>query len=521
MRILSCTLEHFASYQKLDFDFTGQGLALIQGPTGAGKSTLCDAIPWILFGKTAKGGAVDEVLSWPGDKAAYGSLSLELPSGTMMHVYRTRGKAKDNDLYYQVHAELGPLRGKDIPDTQRIINGLLSMNYETYLAGAYYHEFSQTAQFFNTTAKNRRQITEQLVDLSLATELHSKSQEAKKIKDKILNDATIKLRDLDYKVETLTEATAVAKARADNYEKDISTSISATKIKFDKFESTRQIDLNEARRTIQVWKGLLEVLPETDLFPKCVTCGQNTHGPELEELRRKSAINDNAKFKIQQHSERIKEIKLRVNPYAEEKQKTEVNPYIAEVKTLMRQTTVLLTQIETVGQEKQRTYEDSEDLLLLQEVLADYRSTTIKNAICGLQDNTNKLLSDHFDAEIRVEFEVQDADKLEVIITKDGNTCVFSQLSKGQRCLLKLCFGVSVMKAVANHNGIQFYQVFFDEALDGLDDTNKIKAFGLLSTIALSYDSVFCVEHSEALKALFDNAYTVSLINGTSIIEKS
>jgi len=59
VKILSCVLENFASYERLEFDFSPQGLTLIEGPTGSGKSTLCDAIPWILFGRTAKDGALD------------------------------------------------------------------------------------------------------------------------------------------------------------------------------------------------------------------------------------------------------------------------------------------------------------------------------------------------------------------------------------------------------------------------------------------------------------------------------
>lgn len=516
MRVISCKLENFSSYEKLEFNFTKQGLCLIQGPTGAGKSTLCDAIPWILFGKTAKGGAVDEVLSWPGDEITKGTITLML-SDKMLQVGRVRGKAKDNDLI--IWQDGGAYRGKDLPDTQRLINNLLGLDYETYLAGAYYHEFSQTAQFFNTTAKNRRQITEQLVDLDLATNIQAKSQETKKLKDKTLAAINADLKNVEITLGILQTGKKSAEGRSIKWNTDNKNKDAELQIKFDKFESDRQRDLDECRRNIQTWKSLIEPLPNIDLNPKCPTCGHDVDSPELHAHGIKHAVNFKSEQKIITISEKIKEIKLRVNPYSREVSTPyRTNPYDSEIAELVANIAEIDKQHTNAVMQHGIIKQESEDHELLQDVIADYRSTTIKNTIQGLQDNTNKLLTDHFDAEIRVEFQVEDADKLEVLITKDGNSCVFSQLSKGQRCLLKLCFGVSVMQAVANHKGVNFTQVFMDEALSGLDEELKTKAFRLLSTMALSYESIFVVEHSTEMKALFENSFSVSLVNGKSEI---
>ena len=106
----------------------------------------------------------------------------------------------------------------------------------------------------------------------------------------------------------------------------------------------------------------------------------------------------------------------------------------------------------------------------------------------------------------------------EVSIQKDGNEASFTQLSKGQRQILKLAFGCAVMKGVSNHKGIHFDQIFFDEALDGLDETMKSRAFHLLEELSIDHESVFVVEHSESLKSMFSNSYKVSLDNGESNI---
>ncbi len=513
MKVISCTAENFSSYERLEFNFTDQGLTLIQGPTGAGKSTLCDLIPWCLFGQTAKGGAVSEVLAWPGDKVTKVTLVLE-----NVEIIRIRGKAKDNDLYWD-RGE-GPIRGKDLIDTQQRIEAIIGFDYDAYMAGAYYHEFSQTAQFFSTTAKNRRLITEQLVDLSLATNLQVKSQDAKKAIAKQLTSLESKSARLEAEHKAAISSLHHAGQRALKWDAEAETLQAMTQTRSDNFERDREIDLNEARRGIQTHKGLILPLPATDLYPKCPTCGQATETPEVCAARRQDTVNSHSLQRIEILSEKIKEIKLRINPHKTEIVSTSVNPHTAEVMALKDKVAKLEAAQADALVSEHETKTKIEDHELLQEVIADYRSTVIKTAIQNLEYSTNQLFTDHFDAEIRVAFTAQDADKLEVAITKDGNDCSFTQLSKGQRCLLKLAFGVSVMKAVANHGGVDFQQLFFDEALDGLDDTNKIKAFSLLQSLALNKD-VFVVEHSEALKPMFLNSYSVSLVDGKSQLEKA
>ena len=156
-------VRNFASYSKLVIDFTQEsGLTLIEGPTGAGKSTLCDIVPWVLFGRTAKGGTVDEIRTWNNREPTIGTVVLSLPDGKW-EIVRTRGKS--NDLAFRCAGLQDLQRGKDLSDTQRLLNQKLGMDFDLYLAGAYYHEFSPTAQFFTSTAKTRRVTCENLVDL--------------------------------------------------------------------------------------------------------------------------------------------------------------------------------------------------------------------------------------------------------------------------------------------------------------------------------------------------------------------
>lgn len=508
MRITSCHLENFASYKELNFDFEQQGLALIQGATGSGKSTLCDAVPWVLFGRTAKDGAVDEVLSWPGNQVTKGVINVELGRTTRFQIVRTRGpNSKDNDLYMNLPGPSGPTRGKDLNDTQKLINDLLGVDSALYLSGAYFHEFSQTAQFFITTAKNRRVICEQLVDLSLAKNLQAKLLELYRAESKLEQTYNNNIKVCAEKIQYLVKHNDYLE-KAENFDKNkqiklakIDSEIKAlkTKIKSDSYflEVDREI------------KGAKAALGSS----LCSKCGGRVNSKGHEkldelslELRQEISANNSYKYILDKLLTSYKEEQSAKNTYIEVLEKMQADSDIA-IKEHTKYQELLA-----------ETNQKIADIDLLQDVVNDFRGVTIKNTISNIESQTNKLLTDYYDSEIKVVFDIAEADKLDVMIYKDGNVCSYTQLSKGQRQLLKLCFGVSVMRSVSNHKGIKFNAVFFDEALDGMDDNFKTKTFRLLEGLSLEYESVFVVEHNESLKSLFSNKFTVELINGNSTI---
>lgn len=475
MKILSISVKNFASYKQLDFDFQNQGLTLIQGANGSGKSTLCDVIPWVLFGRTAKGGLADEIKTWGGTEATVGEAILYVKN---RRVTITRIRGKSNDLYYQQEDDLGqsnpPERGKDLSDTQRIINIILDMNYDLYLAGSYFHEFSQTAQFFTTAAKNRRAICEQLADLSLPVKLQSKIAEEVRLHHNSLSDLNKEVTVLYSNITLLQRLQSSENTKATQWEE--------TK-KFNREQLTKQYERFEENR-------------DTVVHNQCAQCGTKFSEPKY--------VHNDA---VNPYIQRISELETSVNPHTGSTQ-----DHTVEIDKRLLESAYIEQEIAGLNQRLG-------DLGALNTVVHDFRSNTIQNTIKFVETRSNKLLADYFDAEIRVQFDMGEADKLEVLIFKDGNGCSYEQLSKGQRCLLKLCFGTAVMETVQNHHGLTFSQVFYDESLDGLSDMMKVKAYRLFES--LNYESVFVVEHSEALKTCFGNAYTVELAAQGSILAKA
>jgi DNA repair exonuclease SbcCD ATPase subunit len=490
VKILSVEAENFASIKQAKFNITNSGLTLIQGDTGSGKSTLCDLIPWGLFGVTAKGGVVTDVLSWPGNEVTKVVVLLD-----NMIICRTRGpKTKDNDLYFTKGTESDFTRGKDIQDTQKLINSIIGFDAELYLAGAYYHEFSQIAQFFTANAKNRRQICEQLVDLSLAKKLTQRRLEESTVKNKKLTELTQSIAILSSNINVLKQKQELENTRYATWEN----------VKINRLANLQQQikawDLAHNTKLSSLKIKASEFKNET----KCPTCGSHIdkklHNPYIEQIDIEST---------------------KENPYYIQMLNidAENNPYEEAAKDYSNGIAIKEIELKEKQYSNQILSNEINELDALQQIIEDYRSTSIVNAISSIETETNSLLTEYFDGEIKIQFEVAEADKINVNIQKDGNLANFTQLSKGQRGLLKLCFGVSVMNAVQNHHGVNMSMVWFDEALDGLSDALKLKAVSMLGRLT-QYESVFFIEHSESVKAMIVNKYNVELVNGYSQIEK-
>ncbi len=468
LKILSVHLQNFGSYKSLDFSYENNGLTLIQGPTGAGKSTLCDAIPWVLFGRTAKGGAVDEVRSWNTKDTTYGNVVIDNGDNSLW-IARTRSP---NDLYYVIDGLWEhPKRGKDLADTQKIINNLLGMDYELYLSGAYFHEFSQSAQFFTTTAKNRRAICEQLVDLSLPMEIMCNLKEKQKELSKEHNELFNKTNTYKTNLNLLKNMEVKEHHKEDEWYKQHHSRLGHTEKQYEAFEKNRKRVVSD----------------------RCSSCGTVLQKP-------KTIVDTSPN----PHIGRLSELQ------------NEKNPHLGTRKDFTKEIDNHVTQIAYGEIALQQINTEISDLEQLSDVIDTFRSELVRSTIIEIEENTNKMLSDFFDAEIRVSLEPSNADKLEVEIYKDGNVASFTQLSKGQRQLLKLTFGLSVMKAVGNHHGISFNQIFCDEVLDGVDENLQVNAYRLLQSLTTDYASIYCVSHSAAMKELFENKITVELVNGES-----
>ncbi len=90
MNIKQIVLHNFLSHKDTTLDLSVDGVYNIVGPTGAGKSSIRDAITWCLFGKSRVEGAGDELIR-NGESEMFVSLYVEI-NGKVFFILRQREK---------------------------------------------------------------------------------------------------------------------------------------------------------------------------------------------------------------------------------------------------------------------------------------------------------------------------------------------------------------------------------------------------------------------------------------------
>lgn len=262
------------------------------------------------------------------------------------------------------------------------------------------------------------------------------------------------------------------------------------------------------------------------------------------ELQNKALIE-----KVEGLRNQVTVLRAEKNPYSSqlEKIQAENNPYLSQLHVIIAEKNPYIDQLSVIALEQnpfdsagaqnqveidrlqiefQRATKELNDLERelsglnwLYDKSFELRGRLLEQSVRQLQDKTNQYLERFFDAELRVQFTLESSDKLDVTITNDGYNCPYGQLSGGERCLLKLAFGIPYMKAVEDKAGVKFNVLMLDEALNGLDPALKVKAFTLLQSLETSYETILLIDHHEEFQNMFSKKFLVTKTGAYSQIE--
>jgi len=571
MKLGQCKVTNFGSYRSLEFDFSATGLSLIHGPTGSGKSTIFDIPCWILFGKTAKGGNADEIKTWQVSEPTGGHIELDLGTSRLA-VFRTRGSSKDNDLFWYESSKSGDqasrqIRGKDLPETQRLLEERLGISYSLYCTGSYFTEFGPTSHFFTAKAKDRREILESIAPLDLPILIAERASEARKETKKALEQAKIDQASRSGRLDTLKASLSSSHHSLDEWSTSQQEAIKTLKTKFKGFEvekdtkiqalqtasegwdkeSSKKIDsITEKINNLKLKSGSIDLRYARRLYgemedqlkilqaEKCPTCGGpalsdtvEKHREQMENARagmekyskalaKLDALNDqltNALSLVNPHTTQLEAARAMINRYGDqlEAEQKKVNPFKAQINKAIDEIAKTENGVMEATNEVNRLSHYLVSLNTLYDLSFKLRAELLQRSIREAQAETNRVLEAHFNAEIKVVFSANSGDDLDASIYKSGYQAVFTQLSKGQRCMLKLAFGLAIMKQSANNAGVHFSNLFMDEPLAGLDPELKAKTYSLFQELSLEHENVMVIEHSRELEQMFDKKYEVNL----------
>ncbi|MCU0527289.1 MAG: SMC family ATPase [Elainella sp. Prado103] len=172
---LQLTLKNFLSYREATLDFRGLHVACICGANGAGKSSLLEAIAWVIWGES-RALTEDDVIHLGAMEVSVDFI-FQCRQQTY-RILRSRHRGQVSSLEFQVQTPTGfrSLTERGIRATQQLILQHLKLDYETFINSAYLRQ-GRADEFMLKRPSERKQILADLLKLDQYDQLAEQAKE--------------------------------------------------------------------------------------------------------------------------------------------------------------------------------------------------------------------------------------------------------------------------------------------------------------------------------------------------------
>lgn len=179
--------KNFQSWEKLEFPIK-DGVTLLSGynfdddnPEGSGKSASLNAICWCLFGKIPKKDVkIDDIIK---EGETHCAVETFIEHHVIQSVVRSRGPNK----LYMISHEDKKVQGKDIRETQKMIEEILGLSFDTYCQTQYFAQ-NYNKKFVSSEQSDRGKILSEIQDLQIFDRAHKETLSLLKLENsKLIN----------------------------------------------------------------------------------------------------------------------------------------------------------------------------------------------------------------------------------------------------------------------------------------------------------------------------------------------
>ena len=229
--------------QFTEVDFEQSPTNLIIGTNGAGKSTILDALTFVLFNKPYRKINKPQLVNTTNERECLVEIEFEI--NTRQYIVRRGIKPNVFDIVVngnQLHREA------DDRSMQRILEeNILKLNYKSFtqivILGS-----STFVPFMQLTSSNRREVIEDLLDIRIFSAMNNIIKET-------LKEKKNQVKSLDLKRETLKDKMKMQKNFIEELENRGKANIEANKKKVDKLLKEVDVYIEENEKTEEVVKG--------------------------------------------------------------------------------------------------------------------------------------------------------------------------------------------------------------------------------------------------------------------------
>ena len=206
MRFRALSIMNFLSFGSPDVivQLDRRGLVAVFGhnkdsvgadSNGAGKSTIMEALVWVLFGETLRGYKSDDVIHRGVGKDCRVSLLLE-DAGNAYQIIRTRkfsGAKKPNDLVLKVNGN--EVTAGTVSDTQQLVTTVLGMDRRTFSQAVLLR--SRDRSFSEMTDREQKEVLEDILHIEELSKARDVVKSRVAVRQSDLSKVLVRLEDFD------------------------------------------------------------------------------------------------------------------------------------------------------------------------------------------------------------------------------------------------------------------------------------------------------------------------------------
>lgn len=561
-------IEGFCSIGTLELPLNNNGITIIKGANGLGKTTIFSALVWVLYGKTLKG--ISDVNLWKKFRTKdYKGTKVEIyfESNNSIHkIIRCQNYTEDVDgakggsrLIYLIDAEQVKEKGK--LKLQSLIEKNLGMSYNLFINSVMFGQGMK--RLIQESGSDKKQLFEEIFELNYISK-------ARKIAQDKYNELRVELDGLMEKLESnqnyidsILSDLNYTKSKRDNFKSELANKVKSYKDKIilstkrvDELAlKTNKVDINQHNKTIEGIKRKitlyqnkvsdlkkLQKVPLQDLVNEVIELLENKEYTEsiskLKTIRDSFSSSESYILRISKlqnkltneiESKNSLEKTILTLKYAKEEVKS-LESRLKELKSqnpdfesvINKQSKKLENYKKSISQIKSQIQELEKQVNLYKWAYSEpFGNNGIKAFIFESSlSELNNLLSSYsevlgFNIKFMVDLNSSRKDFV-VNINLEGVEVFYEELSGGQKQLVNLAMALAMNQIITQSKGVNI--AFLDEVFESLSYDNIEVVIGLIKKVYRE-KTLFLITHYESLPIPNSKILNVKREHGISAYE--
>ncbi len=519
MKINKVRYQNFFSAKDITVNFDDyQGITIIEGENGSGKSILFEAVVWAITGRSIRKSTEESMVNNQTKK----NCQVEIWINDNIYIKRSR---KPTSLEFQVDGE--NRSREDAKNTQEQIDKTLKTSYKVLLASMVFGQHSDI-DFLGASLDDKRTIIRTFLNLEEVFEIRdkiknhkSKHQINKKASSALLEENLARQSKLVLQIEDLNKdlpkVPRISLATILKREQDAQREYNNSQIQIKKL---RDLEGSFAKLQHLIDKGVYQ---QPEVCPTCKTTNIITQTEE--DLNKLRGEQENLRRRCEWLSQDIKKHKELVldkitipitsqeyskleNAIGDKKQ---VNSWKAQLKDLK-------TREEEIRQDQLKSISSYEVMRFWETAFSEkgLLQYVIKNVLKYFNTRCNTYLYHIANGKYYIEFDEQLAET----IWTEKRTLIFHSLSGGQKRMINLSVMLALQDLLSLTGTDRTDLLFFDEIGENLSEASLYGLYILLQELKKNGKKIFLITHNDRLKSLldFNTTITVSMTDGITTI---